>query len=356
MISRATSNHMPRKNPIKLSAICLAAVSASAIASSDEQAATLDRVVVSARLQGVPAFELPASVQVISLTDESNRAGVNLSEVLSSVPGVAARDRQNYAQDTQLSIRGFGARSTFGVRGIRLFSDGIPATMPDGQGQISHFNLLAGDTLEVMRGPFSALYGNSSGGVVQLWSADGLEQPPQTLLRTTFGSHDTTTMGARIIGRVSDVGYNLAVSSFETDGWRDHSAAKRDSANLKLGLGIGGTGKVYLLANYLDAPNAQDPLGLTRAQIRDNRRKSASSATQYNTRKSTRQHQFGLRYVQPFGNGQEVTLSGYGGQRSIKQYLAIPTAAQANPLHAGGVTSPTLTMVGSMLAGHGEAN
>ena len=104
---------------------------------------TLERVRVDAtRLRGVSDFDTPASVDAIRLDDaDSNRAGTVASEPLSGVPGLLARDRQNHAQDTQLSIRGFGARSTFGVRGVRLFADGIPASMPDGQGQLSHFSL-----------------------------------------------------------------------------------------------------------------------------------------------------------------------------------------------------------------------
>ena len=332
---------MTRTFPCLLGAACLSAFPAlaqQAPASTPPSATTLDRVVVTARLQGVPAFDLPASVDVVGLGEDSDRAGISLSEDLAGLPGVSARERQNYAQDTQLSIRGFGARSSFGVRGIRLYADGIPATMPDGQGQLSHFNLLAGDTLEVMRGPFSALYGNSSGGVVQLWSADG-DGPLQTLLRSTYGSHGSRTVGARLLGKSGNVGYNFAASTFDTDGWREHSATRRRSANLKLDFGIGETGKLDLIANAFDAPDAQDPLGLTRQQVRDNPRQAAVADT-YDTRKSVRQNQLGLRYVQPFGHGQQLTLSGYGGHRSITQYLAIPPSAQANPLHAGGVVAP----------------
>jgi iron complex outermembrane receptor protein len=306
---------------------------------SPSSVTTLDRVLVTARLQGVPAFDLPASVDVVGLGDDSDRAGVSLSEDLAGLPGVSARDRQNYAQDTQLSIRGFGARSSFGVRGIRLYADGIPATMPDGQGQLSHFNLLAGDTLEVMRGPFSALYGNSSGGVVQLWSADG-DGPLQTLLRSTYGSHGSRTFGARLLGKSGNVGYNFAASTFDTDGWREHSAARRRSANLKLDFGIGETGKLDLIANAFDAPDAQDPLGLSKTQLRANPRQATAVAYTYDTRKSVRQNQLGLHYVQPLGNGRQLVLSGYGGHRSITQFLSIPPSAQANPLHAGGVVAP----------------
>ena len=98
---------------------------------------------------------------------------MNLSESLGRVPGISVQNRQNYAQDLQIQSRGFGARSTFGVRGIRLVADGIPATMPDGQGQASTFDLSSAERIEVLRGPFSALYGNASGGVIAVDTRDG---------------------------------------------------------------------------------------------------------------------------------------------------------------------------------------
>src|SRR5688572_25993357 len=120
------------------------------------------------------AFDTPASVDVVDReTLRNSQLQVNLSEPLVRVPGVIALNRQNYAQDLQISIRGYGARSTFGVRGIRLYVDGIPATAPDGQGQVSHFDLSTADRIEVLRGPFSSLYGNSSGGVISVFTADG---------------------------------------------------------------------------------------------------------------------------------------------------------------------------------------
>ena len=122
-------------------------------------------VVVSATRTADDALNVPAAIDVID-AGEIRRAqpAIQLSETLSRVPGVVARDRQNFAQDLQISIRGFGARASFGVRGVRLYSDGIPATMPDGQGQVGHFDLANAQRVEVLRGPFSALYGNGSGG------------------------------------------------------------------------------------------------------------------------------------------------------------------------------------------------
>src|SRR5438046_10746220 len=141
-------------------------------------AAQEDAVVVTATRTPRPSLEVPASGDRI-YADESRegRPQVNLSESLGRVPGIVVQNRQNYAQDLQISSRGFGARSTFGVRGIRLITDGIPASMPDGQGQAANFDLGSAPRLEVPRGPVSRLYGASSGGVISIETEDGPEIP-----------------------------------------------------------------------------------------------------------------------------------------------------------------------------------
>jgi iron complex outermembrane receptor protein len=290
--------------------------------------------VQAARVAQVADIDLPASLTTVWVDEDRTGPLAQLSEALNGIPGVVARDRQNYAQDTQLSIRGFGARSTFGVRGVRVLVDGVPATMPDGQGQLSHASLLSAQRVEVLRGPFSALYGNSSGGVVQVWSADGAEGDPWRL-RLDTGSDNTVSAGAQLRGVQGPIRYNVAVNHFRTDGWRDHSQARRESVNARLGTDVGG-GQLDLVLNYFDAPDAQDPLGLTRAQVRENPRQATAVATQYNTRKSVRQAQAGLVFTRTEG-AQTWRAMGYAGQRSVEQYLAIPPGPQANPLHAGGV-------------------
>ncbi|MDX6083283.1 TonB-dependent receptor [Xanthomonas campestris pv. incanae] len=322
-----------------LAAACgLFVASASSLAQAADAAppiAALPAVQVdAARVHGVDDFDLPASFTVVA-ADADNRRGAQVSELLDGIPGLVARDRQNYAQDTQLSIRGFGARSTFGVRGVRLLVDGIPASMPDGQGQLSHFNVLGAQRVEVLRGPFSALYGNSSGGVLQLWSADGKPGDPWRL-RATYGSNATVNTGAQLLGQQGAVHYNLAANHFETDGFRDHSRAKRESVNAKLGFDLAPGSRLDLVLNYLDAPDAQDPLGLTRAQVNADPRQATAVATQFNTRKSVRQSQAGAIFTQQFDT-QTLRLMAYGGKRSVEQFLAIPVAVQRNPLHSGGV-------------------
>ncbi|MBO9661802.1 TonB-dependent receptor [Dokdonella sp.] len=296
----------------------------------------LPTVVVTATRSAQDAYEVPASIDAVDVEADSDTLGVNPSEYLGTVPGVLARDRQNYAQDEQISIRGFGARSTFGVRGVRLYVDGIPATMPDGQGQVSHFNLDSAARIEVLRGPFSALYGNSSGGVIQLFTADG-SAPPQFDFGLAGASYGTWRASANARGASGGFDYNLDLTHFQTDGYRDHSRAERESGNAKLGWKIGTGGKLTVLLNSVALPGAQDPLGLTRAQFENDPRGVAAVAEQFDTRKSVHQTQGGAIYEQDLGGGHAVRLLGYAGRREVEQYLSVPKSAQGNPLHSGGV-------------------
>jgi iron complex outermembrane receptor protein len=308
----------------------------SSIAADADDPPTLKTIVVTATRMAQPEFDIPASIDSVNIDQHPDTLGVNPSEYLSTIPGLLARDRQNYAQDEQISIRGFGARSTFGVRGVRLYTDGIPATMPDGQGQVSHFNLDSAERIEVLRGPFSALYGNSSGGVIQIFTADGSD-PPQVDLGLAGASNGVFRASANARGTSGDLGYNLDVTHFQTDGYRDHSAAQRESGNAKLTFKVGSSGKLTLLANTMSLPNAQDPLGLTHAQFNADPTQVDPAAIQFNTRKSVHQTQGGAIYEQDLGGGNELRVLGYFGTRGVQQFLSIPVSAQRNPLSSGGV-------------------
>ncbi len=314
-------------------ATCASAAPEAPIAPSEDD---LPTVVVTATRSEQDPYGVAASIDAVDVQARPDALGINPSEFLSGIPGVLARDRQNYAQDEQISIRGFGARSTFGVRGVRLYIDGIPATMPDGQGQVSHFNLDSAARIEVLRGPFSALYGNSSGGVIQLFTADGSETPLFDL-GLAGGSDAAWRVNANARGRSGGFDWNLDLTHFQTDGYRDHSRAKRESGNARLGWSIGDGGKLTVLVNTLSLPNAQDPLGLTRAQFEAEPRSVAAVAEQFDTRKSVHQNQLGAIWEQDLGGGHSLRLLGYYGHREVEQYLAVPKAAQANPLHSGGV-------------------
>ena len=283
------------------------------------------------------AFDTPASVDVIrGETLREGQLGINLSESLARVPGITALNRQNYAQDVQISSRGYGARATFGVRGLRLYTDGIPATAPDGQSQVSHFDLQSADRIEVLRGPFSALYGNSSGGVISIFTADG---GPRTVAEvgTAFGSFDTWRHTARLSGQEGRFQYNLSATRFDTDGYRDHSAARRTGLNGKLRYNASEDTRLSLILNSVDMPDTQDPLGLTRAQFQANPRQAGTGALEFNTRKSVEQQQGGLVLEHRLDAVHSFKLAGWTGSRETVQFQSIPVATQTPITQPGGV-------------------
>ncbi|PLC82394.1 TonB-dependent siderophore receptor [Klebsiella pneumoniae] len=309
------------------------------------QAADEQTMVVTAAPTTVSELDTPAAVSVVN-GDEMRQAAprVNLSESLGAVPGLQVQNRQNYAQDLQLSIRGFGSRSTYGVRGLRIYVDGIPATMPDGQGQTSNIDIGSVDTIEVLRGPFSALYGNSSGGVINVTSQTGT-QPPTVEASSYYGSFGTWHYGMKATGAVGDgshagdVDYTVSTNRFTTHGYRDHSGARKNLANARLGVRINEVSKLTLLLNSVDI-KANDAGGLTADEWRDNPRQSPRG-DQYNTRKNTRQTQAGLRYERQLSAQDDLSVMMYAGERETTQFQSIPRAPQLKPSHAGGVIDLT---------------
>jgi iron complex outermembrane recepter protein len=327
---------IPALFPALFPALALALFSAPALAQSSTQ---LTPVVVTATRIDTAPFDVPASIDLIGGDSiRSGRAQVNISESLGPVPGLLARDRQNYAQDVQISVRGFGARSSFGIRGVRLYVDGIPATLPDGQGQITNVDLGSADRIEVLRGPFSALYGNSSGGVIQVFSEEGAG-PPTLGFGVSGGSDGALRLGAKFSGAAGSFGFVASTSRFTTDGYREHSATERTLGNVKLTLAPDTDSQFTLVANSLSLPKAQDPLGLTRAQFETNPRSVDASATNFDTRKTVDQLQGGLIYERRINANNSVRALVYSGHRSTEQFQSIPVATQANPLHPGGVIS-----------------
>ena len=322
-------------------AACFSALPAQA------QSAPIDVVVVTGSRTERASFDLPAAIDVLdSARIRDGQMRVNASESLSAVPGLVAQNRQNYAQDLQISSRGFGARSAFGVRGVRLLADGIPATMPDGQGQAATFNLDMAERIEVLRGPFSAIYGNHSGGTIALFTRDGKGRP-SVEANLMGGSYGSKKLDINAQGEANGIGYVLDTSRFKTDGYRSHSAATRDQGFAKLTLAPTDSSKLTLSASALRQADTQDPLGVTWATYQRDPRAGETDATdpqtprrtqaeRYDTRKSIDHKQAGLAFEQRFGDDR-LRLMVYAGKRQVIQYQAFSRFVQTPVSQSGGV-------------------
>ncbi len=246
--------------------------------------------------------------------------GANVSEKLSGVPGVLARTRQNYAQDEQLSIRGFGTRASFGIRGVRLYVDGVPATMPDGQGQLSHFPLAAAERIEVLRGPFSTLYGNAAGGVIQLFTP--MARAPGELRRRGGGRQLRQPARSASVCAMhnGELDYVWASTTSPPRLSRRTAAPNARCSMPRRTWGVGAHAAA-LVANALWAPNAQDPLGLDRAQFEADPRQATRPRMRFNTRKSVTQRQLGA--VLAHDRGRRATCACWP-TRGKREVVAVP--------------------------------
>jgi iron complex outermembrane receptor protein len=324
-----------------------AATLAPLAATAAEPAIATDVVVISGSRVEHASIDLSAAIDVVDAERiQDGQMRVNASEALVAVPGLVVQNRQNYAQDLQISSRGFGARSAFGVRGVRLISDGIPASMPDGQGQAATFNLDMAERIEVLRGPFSAIYGNHSGGVIQLFTKEG-RGAPSVETSVAAGSDGTRKVDVNAQGKQGGIGYVLDASRFETDGYRSHSAATRDQAFAKITVTPSDTSKLTLVANGLRQADTQDPLGVKwdtfqrdpragEIDTNDPQTPDRTFAERYNTRKSIDHQQLGATFEQRFG-ADRLHVTAYGGNRKVTQYQAFSAAFQNTDGHPGGV-------------------
>jgi len=332
--------------PSALTLACLLACSPGAAWSQSE-------VVVTGSARAQRVLDAPfaiTSVDASALRDAGPM--VNLSEVMAQVPGLVVNNRNNYAQDLQISSRGFGARAAFGVRGLRLYADGIPATMPDGQGQVAHFDLAAAQRVEVLRGPFSVLYGSNSGGVIALFTAPvkaGLAEVGLDI--GSFGLRQGRVSVAAPLGEVAGGALDIraSLSKLELDGFRPQSAADRQLGNVRLGWRSARDTVTVQISDHNQA--AQDPLGLTPADFQANPRQTVAvalpgydpanpSQLRFDTRKTIRQTQAGVNWRHDFGDAgvlRESSLTVYEGSRGVTQWQSITPGAQVNAKSGGGV-------------------
>jgi iron complex outermembrane recepter protein len=329
---------VPRTYPMRASALAVSVLVASQAHGQQTNEVPVQPiapiVVTGTRIAQDPQW-LPMAIDSVDAeTLRAQTLQINLSESLQRIPGLNIQNRSNFAQDLQISSRGFGGRASFGVRGIRLYADGIPASQPDGQGQVSHFAIGSADRIEVLRGPFSVLYGNASGGVMQIFTEDA-GKTSEVSFGAAASAHQTWRASVRASGRVENVGIVGEAAEFSTQGFRPQSGATKTQGNVKLAGQFGST-KLTLIGNSVDI-RADDALGLTRAEFDANPDQTTAVAMQFNTRKDTRQSQFGFKVEQPLADQLALEAVVYSGSRNVTQWQSIPVATQTPATQPGGV-------------------
>jgi iron complex outermembrane receptor protein len=307
------------------------------MARAQQDTIQLESVIVEAPRVATPLTRVPAAISVVEQNDiQQGQPTVGLDEALGRVPGVFAQNRFNFAQDLRLSIRGFGARSAFGIRGIKILVDGIPETLPDGQSQVDSIDLGSAQRIEVLRGPTSALYGNASGGVINILTEDGPERP-FVEMRTTHGDFGLWKVQLKSGGQVGPLNYLFNVSRLELDGFREQSRTESVIVNSKLRLDITPDSHLTALVNIVDSPQADDPGGLTGDEVEANPRQAAPNNVLFRAGEEVTQGRIGLVYQQEFARLNDLEVVGYYSGRQFRNSIPFRVVEFDRSVFGGGV-------------------
>jgi len=308
--------------PRTQAALLLTAVSASTAMPAGARE-TLEEIVVTATRVEKPLGQVPLAVSVIGKEDiQLGRQELGLDESLARVPGVFMQNRYNFTQDLRVSIRGFGSRASFGIRGIKVIADGIPVTLADGQSGTDDLDIGSASRIEVVRGPAASLYGTASGGVISVHTEDGPEDP-FVEAKLTAGAYDHQKYQFKTGGQYGDLNYLINASHLTMDGYRDHSSVQHSLVNSKFRYDIDETSDVTLIANAVNSPWADDPGGLTREDVAADRRQAQSRNISSDSGEKFNQQRVGLVYDKAFNESHEITLRGYHLWKDFLTFLPI---------------------------------
>jgi len=256
----------------------------------------LDEIVVSATRRESSVRDVARSISVVGKERiQRGTQQLGLDEALAAVPGLYIQNRYNFSGDLRVAMRGFGARSSFGIRGIRVYVDGIPETLPDGQSGVDSIDLGSAERIEVLRGPASSLYGNASGGVISVTSELG-DVDPFVEGRVAGGEYGYLQYGLKTAGKVSEANYLINVSRTELDGYRDNAEFRGTQFNGRLGVPINENDSLLVALNIADQPKSQDPGGINAAQAALNPSSARLQNVQFDSGETVEQQRLGFVY------------------------------------------------------------
>jgi iron complex outermembrane receptor protein len=291
--------------------------------SDTAQKTPLDEIVVTATLIDRTLDRVPAAVSVITQDDiQLARQQLALDEALAQVPGLFMQNRYNFAQDLRVSIRGFGSRAQFGIRGIKVLVDGIPETLPDGQGAVDSIDLGATKQIEVIRGPSSSMYGNAAGGVISL-TTESAGADPYAEFRVAGGTYDYQKWQFKTGGNTDRLDYMVSVSDLEIDGYRAQSRAVNRQATGRFDLDLGKDRSFLTVVNLTDQPQSDDAGGVTRAQAEANPRAAFPNNVTFHAGEDIEQQRLGFVYTAPAGEHGSIKARNYYAWRDFGNLLPV---------------------------------
>lgn len=289
----------------------------------------LDAINVTATRSEKQLSEIPNAITFIERNQQQDfQPGATIDEFARSTPGVFFQNPSNFAQDLRISIRGFGARSPFGVRGIQVRVDGIPQTLPDGQTQLDTIDPSLIERMEIIRGPSASLFGNASGGMINITTRSSPQEKFAITPRQVFGQYGYFKSEIFAGGHEKNFDYGLFGSHLQQRGWRDHSQMQNIFSQAKFNFQTSANSDLMVLFRKFYSPESRDPGGLTSAQVRSNRRQAAPRNILFNAGEEVSQEQLGLRYRKRPSATQQLTVTTHFLHRDFLNRLPFTDGGQ----------------------------
>lgn len=278
----------------------------------------LEPVVVTATRSERPIYRVPYAINVIEQKDILHaEIGLSLDEALRTIPGVVVSNRNNLSQGDRISIRGIGSRAPFGVRGLKILLDGIPLTMPDGQSQLNNIDLGSVGKIEILRGPSSALYGNAAGGLIDIQTQNAIANPINMQPRIAIGSHGLQKWQSKLSGSIGKNRYFVNLSRLNSDGFREHAAAKSTALNVIGKHNFSNRSDLTAVFNFVNSPYLLNPSSLSKADARQTPELARSFVKYQGAGKKVRQGQGGLTFYYNDKSANRLQATIYGVWRSL---------------------------------------